>query len=186
MKNKIRAVTTAVILSLTACPNLALAETPPNSVMEQLKAYQTAEANTAVHIKTFDTLDFGVYSNQKWDRLKESHAADILVHYPDGSTTKGLDAHIAALKPMFIFAPDTKITTHPVKFGQGDWTGVIGVMTGTFTKPMPTGDGKTIALTGKHFEFQMSTIGHWTSAGVMDEEYLFWDNAAFMKQIGLS
>ena len=29
------------------------------------------------------------------------------------------------------------------------------------------------------------TIGHWGKDGIMFEEYLFWDNAAFMKQIGL-
>jgi hypothetical protein len=28
-------------------------------------------------------------------------------------------------------------------------------------------------------------VGHWTKEGVTDEEYLFWDNATFMKQIGL-
>jgi len=31
----------------------------------------------------------------------------------------------------------------------------------------------------------MSTVGHWKN-GVMDKEYLFWDNQAFMKQIGLA
>jgi hypothetical protein len=31
----------------------------------------------------------------------------------------------------------------------------------------------------------MCTVGHWTD-GVMDEEYLFWDNMTFMKQIGLA
>jgi hypothetical protein len=30
----------------------------------------------------------------------------------------------------------------------------------------------------------MSAVGHWKN-GVMDEEYLFWDNASFMTQIGL-
>ena len=30
----------------------------------------------------------------------------------------------------------------------------------------------------------MATFGHWKD-GVMDEEYLFWDNQEFMKQIGL-
>jgi hypothetical protein len=30
----------------------------------------------------------------------------------------------------------------------------------------------------------MATIGHW-KGGVMDEEYLFWDNQEFMKQIGI-
>lgn len=27
---------------------------------------------------------------------------------------------------------------------------------------------------------------HWNEKSVMDEEYLFWDNLSFMKQIGLS
>ena len=180
-----RTLTALAILALAAAPVAVLAKAPPASVVAKLHAYQRAEATTTANLKTFDTLDFDVYSNQKWDRLKESHAPDILVHYPDGSTTKGLDAHIAALKPMFVFAPDTRIKVHPVRFGSGEWTGVIGVMEGTFTQPMPIGDGKTIAPTGKHFVLQMSTIGHWTKAGVMDEEYLFWDNAAFMKQIGV-
>jgi hypothetical protein len=30
----------------------------------------------------------------------------------------------------------------------------------------------------------MVTIGHWKN-GVMDEEWLVWDNYAFMQQIGL-
>lgn len=69
-------------------------------------------------------------------------------------------------------------------FGQGEWTAVIGVMKGTFTKPMPIGDGKTIAPTGKAFRLTMATVGHWKGE-TMDEEYLFWDNATFMKQVGL-
>jgi hypothetical protein len=32
----------------------------------------------------------------------------------------------------------------------------------------------------------MATIGHWNEDGVMDEEYLFWDNLTFMRQIGLA
>jgi len=31
----------------------------------------------------------------------------------------------------------------------------------------------------------MCTVGHWKN-GVMDEEYLFWDNLDFTKQIGLA
>ena len=31
----------------------------------------------------------------------------------------------------------------------------------------------------------MCTVGHW-KGGVMDEEYLFWDNQTYMKQIGLA
>ncbi|MCP5310081.1 MAG: ester cyclase [Zoogloeaceae bacterium] len=154
------------------------------SLLGELARYQADEQRTTRNIATFDTLDFDVFTNQKWDRLKESHAPDIVVHWPDGHQTKGIDVHIADLKAMFVFAPDTRIETHPVKFGQGEWTAVIGVMEGTFTRPMPIGDGKTIAPTGKAYKLTMATIGHW-KGDTMDAEYLFWDNASFMKQIGL-
>ena len=137
------------------------------------------------NLKVFDVLDFDVFSGQKWDRLGESHDKDIVVTWPDGHETKGIVKHIEDLKAMFVYAPDTRIQVHPVKFGSGEWTSVIGEMEGTFTKPMPTANGKTIAPTGKPFKLKMCTVGHWKS-GVMDEEYLFWDNQTFMKQIGLA
>ena len=145
----------------------------------------TGPNTVSKHIEIFDDLDFNVYSNQRWDELKKSHAKDILVHYPDGHTTKGLDAHIAELKKVFVFAPDTRITAHPVKFGAGEWTSVIGEMQATFSKPLPLGAGKTMTPTGKKLKMQMATIGHWNKDCVMDEEYLFWDNAEYAKQLGM-
>jgi predicted ester cyclase len=136
------------------------------------------------NLRTFDTLDFDVFSNQKWDRLQESHAKDIVVTWPDGHETKGIEKHTEDLKALFVFAPDLTIKVHPIRFGAGTWTAVTGVMTGTFTKPMPTADGKTIAPTGKRFAIGMVTIGHWKN-GKMDHEWLFWDNQDFMNQIGL-
>src|SRR5437867_1587777 len=103
------------------------------------------------HLRTFDVLDFDVFSNQKWDRLSESHAKDIIVTWPDGHETHGIDKHIEDLKALFVYAPDITIKVHPIRFGSGTWTAVTGVMTGTFTKPMPTGDGKFIQPTGKRF-----------------------------------
>ncbi|WP_159688833.1 ester cyclase [Cognatazoarcus halotolerans] len=191
MNTRIRTLTTAALLCACAVPALAqtteASTTDPRmltSLLGELARYQADEQRTARNIATFDTLDFDVFTNQKWDRLKESHAPDIVVHWPDGHQTKGIDVHIADLKAMFVFAPDTRIETHPVKFGQGEWTAVIGVMEGTFTRPMPIGDGKTIAPTGKAYKLTMATIGHW-KGDTMDAEYLFWDNASFMKQIGL-
>jgi hypothetical protein len=133
----------------------------------------------------FDTLDFDVFSNQKWDRLQESHAKDIVVTWPDGHETHGLDRHIDDLKALFVFAPDINIEVHPVRFGSGSGTAVTGVMTGTFTRPMPVGDGKFVQPTGRRFAIGMATIGHWKD-GTMDYEWLFWDNQDFMKQIGLA
>jgi hypothetical protein len=141
--------------------------------------------SVAQHIARFDDLDFNVFSGQQWARLHESHAKDIVVHWPDGHQTAGIEKHIEDLKAMFVYAPDTRIKVHPVKFGSGEWTSVIGVMEGTFTKPMPGADGKMIPPTGKAYKITMCTVGRWKD-GVMVEEYLFWDNLTFMKQIGLA
>lgn len=84
-----------------------------------------------------------------------------------------------------MFAPDTRIKEHPIRIASGEWTSVMGIMEGTFTQPMPIGEGKTIPPTSKQFKLSMVTIGHWKD-GVMDEEWLVWDNQAFMKQIGLA
>lgn len=141
--------------------------------------------DVAAHINTFDDLDFNVFSHQAWEQLSRSHAQEILVHWPDGHTTTGIEKHIEDLKAMFVYAPDTRIQVHPVKFGVDEWTCVIGIMEGTFTKPMPIGDGRTVAPTNKSFKIPMCTVGRWNSNGRMDEEWLFWDNATYRKQLGL-
>jgi hypothetical protein len=138
----------------------------------------------AKNLATFDDLDFNVFSNQRWDDLSKSHSKDIIVHWPDGHTTSGIEQHIADLRAMFVYAPDTRIKAHPVKFGSGEWTCVIGEMEGTFTKPMPIGHARSLQPTGRHFRIPMSTIGRWKD-GVMVEEFLFWDNQAYSKQLGL-
>jgi len=151
---------------------------------KELKKFTDERAMVDQNIKTFDELDFVVFSNQEWTRLHESHSKDVKVNWPDGHYTTGIEKHIEDLKALFVYAPDTSIKVHPVKFGSGEWTSVIGVMTGTFTKPMPIGDGKFIQPTGKKFSINMCTVGHWKD-GVMIEEWLFWDNATYMKQIGI-
>jgi hypothetical protein len=157
-----------------------------DSLQNELKRFTDEKAMTEQRLARFDSLDYLFYSGQKWDDFSISHADNIKVYYPDGFITEGLyPQHIDMLTPMFVFAPDTKIEQHPVKFGSGEWTTVIGVMEGTFSKPMPIGGGKTIPPTNKKFKLSMATIAHW-EGGKMTEEYLFWDNQSFMKQIGVS
>lgn len=152
--------------------------------MAQGLGRELAEREQA-NLDNFDDLDFNVYTGQKWDELGRSHAQDIIVHWPDGRTTRGIDVHIEDLKAMFVFAPDTRIQEHPIRIASDNWTAVTGILEGTFTEPMPIGDGKTIAPTGKAFKLPMATFGRWEGT-TMAEEWLFWDNQAFMKQIGLA
>ena len=156
------------------------------AALADLAKFQAKEAQVADRLNTFDALDFEVFTGQKWKRLHESHSHDIVVHWPDGRTTQGIDDHIEDLKTMFVYAPDTRIETHPIRIGQGEWTAVVGIIEGTFTEPMPIGDGQFIQPTGKAYKLTMATVGHWNEDGVMDEEYLFWDNLSFMRQIGLA
>jgi len=155
-----------------------------NKLRAEIKALTANNAVIAKNLVTFDTLDYTVFSNQQWVRLHESHSKNIKVNWPDGHFTIGIERHIADLSAMFVYAPNTQIKEHPIRFGSGNMTCVIGVMTGTFTKPMPIGDGKFIQPTGKSFKLPMCTVGIWKD-GVMIEEYLFWDNQTYMNQLGL-
>ena len=152
---------------------------------QELKKFTDERTTIESNLKTFDELYFVVFSNQEWTRLHESHSKDVKVNWPDGHYTMGIERHIEDLKALFVYAPDTNIKVHPIKFGSGEYTSVIGVMIGTFTKPMPIEDAKFIQPTGKKFSVNMCTVGgHWRD-GVMIEEWLFWDNATYMKQIGI-
>ena len=159
---------------------------PVTNAATALSLYEAERARQDQHIAMFDDLDFNVFSGQRWEDLHKSHAEGVLVHWPDGHTTTGIARHIDDLKAMFVWAPDTRIEIHPIKVAQKDWTAVVGVMEGTFTRPMPIGDGKEIPPNGKAYTITMATFSHWTPEGPMDEEYLFWDNQDFMKQIGLA
>jgi hypothetical protein len=186
----LRSFRTLVVLSLgLLLPFLAgcsAGDTPEvQSMKDDLKKMIHERAKIETHLATFDTLDFIVFSNQEWTRLHESHSKDIKVYWPDGHMTEGIDVHIADLKAMFVYAPDTRIKEHPIRFGAGKYTAVTGVFEGTFTKPMPIGNGKFIQPTGKAFKMPMATIGIWDN-GIMIEEHLFWDNQTYMKQIGLA
>lgn len=138
------------------------------------------------HLETFDELDFDVFSHADWARLGESHAKHVRVHWPDGHYTDGIDQHIEDLKAMFVWAPDTRIHSHPLRVAKNELTAVTGVMQGTFTRPMPDGKGGSIPPTGKKYSINMATVGIWNRNGTMDEEFLFWDNQTFYQQIGVA
>ena len=175
--------TIAPVSSATTAPSAHAAEAA--SLKAQLADFISNDKSANSNLVTFDTLDFDVYSNQKWDRLKESHADDVVVYNADGHITKGLAAHTEELKGTFFLAPDTKITGHPIKVASGDKTAVVGVFEGTWTLPIPDGKGGMIQPTGKHFKSTMATVAIWKN-GLIVEEHIFLDNLAFYNQIGLT
>lgn len=176
------------IVTFTSCSNKqngSTSQTEIDSLRTQITQLTSGNEAIAKHLATFDTLDYTVFTNQEWARLHESHSKDIKVIWPDGHIAIGIDKHIEDLKALFVYAPDTRIKEHPIRFGSGNMTAVTGVFQGTFTKPMPIGNGKFIQPTGKAFKMPMATIGIWGTDGTMIEEHLFWDNQTYANQIGL-
>ncbi|WEK41598.1 MAG: ester cyclase [Candidatus Sphingomonas colombiensis] len=170
-----------------ATPQNRVEKWPPTMVGKAAPVIPGMSPVLDKNLRNFDDLDFRVYTKQVWKDLGKSHAENIVVHYPDGHTTTGIPAHIKELAGMWTFAPDNRIVEHPVRFGtaDGEWTGVAGYLDGTFTKPMILPGGKIIQPTGKKYHLPMSTLGHWNKRGTMSEEFLFWDNATLMRQIGV-
>ena len=179
----------AAVVTFSSCSSKSGNNDASKSTIDSLRnqIVQLTSGNQLIegHLAKFDTLDYTVFSNQEWTRLHESHSKDIKVYWPDGHVTTGIEKHIEDLKMMFVYAPDTRIKEHPIRFGSGNMTAVTGVFEGTFTKPMPIGNGKFIQPTGKAFKMPMATIGIWGADGTMSEEHLFWDNQTYMNQIGL-
>ncbi len=128
----------AALAALVACGTTGSAKLAEHEAREKLGAR---------NLEVFDDLDYNVFSNQKWTELHKSHGKDIVVHWPDGHTTTGIDVHIKDLAAMFVYAPDTRIKEHPIRITSGEWTAVTGVMEGTFTRPMPMPDGTSTRTT---------------------------------------
>lgn len=182
MKNSILKISLAAFALIISLSSFGQKAETKEQLLKQVKEMTAANQLISKYLQTFDTLDYTVFSNRDWKRLHESHAKDIIVHFPDGHSEVGIEQHIKTLDAMFVYAPDTRIEEHPIKIGSGNITAVMGYMLGTFTEPMPIGNGKFIQPTGKSFKLPMATIGIWKD-GVMTEEYLFWDNKSYMDQI---
>ena len=122
----------AVMTMFTSCTNNggngSLSQSGIDSLRNQIKELTKGNEMIAKNLVTFDTLDYTVFTNQQWTRLHESHSTDIKVNWPDGHFTTGIERHIADLKAMFVYAPNTSIKQHPVRFGSNNMTCVIGVM----------------------------------------------------------
>lgn len=137
MKNSILKISLAAFALIISLSSFGQKAETKEQLLKQVKEMTAANQLISKYLQTFDTLDYTVFSNRDWKRLHESHAKDIIVHFPDGHSEVGIEQHIKTLDAMFVYAPDTRIEEHPIKIGSGNITAVMGYMLGTFTEPMP-------------------------------------------------
>jgi len=149
----------------------------------QVDSHNAERAQTATHLETFDELDLVAFNHRDMKRIGEIHADNVIVHNPDGTQTSPFPPHSEELQLLFdVF--EFKITDHIVGFGHGEWTAGISISEGRWVKPLPLPDGTIKQPTGQKVRIKIATIARWEN-GRIAEEYLFWDNADWNKQIGL-
>jgi hypothetical protein len=89
--------------------------------------------------------------------LDTSHSENVRAIYLDGDDTKCIVKHKRDLAEILISMPYLRIKSHPVVVGSWDWTTTVG-MEGTFSKPILSGDRRTIPPNGRKVKLQMANI----------------------------
>lgn len=129
------------------------------------------------------------WNTRDWETYGFFHDHDdVVVYWPGRSDTPTLGgpAHTLESQKFCAAFPDNKVThPYPVLFGEGDFTCFVTHFGGTFTAPLETPDGSVIQPTGKSFDVLFSTTAKWRNGKIV-EEWLFFDNGSFYKQIGLA
>jgi hypothetical protein len=116
-----------------------------------------SDATTARRLDLFTTLDFEGFNNQNWEVFGNLHTDDVICEV-NGTRTEDLESHLAYCQQTFHRAPDTRIAEHILKFGDGEWTCTVGLMTG-MGEP-----------------FQMVTVARWRGEQIC-EEYIYTNRA---------
>lgn len=169
--------------SVSASDNDAL-QAKIAELQAKVDSYEAERALTKQHLETFHELDLVAFKNRDMDRIKEIHADDVKVYNPDGTTTKGMTPHHADDLQFLFDTFDFLVKEHIVGFGHGEWTAGISISEGKWIKPLTMPDGTVLQPTGKEVRIKIATIARWEN-GRIAEEYLFWDNADWNRQIGI-
>ena len=82
------------------------------------------------NLQGMDDLDFVGWNNADWTGVfAHHHTDDVLVVWQGQPPTHGIEEHIKAMKSYVQQnggGTPPRITSHPIRFGSGDWTCVIG------------------------------------------------------------
>ena len=113
-----------------------------------------SDDQVSTNLQGMDDLDFTGWNSADWHGVfARHHTDDVLVDWKGQPVTHGIEEHIAAMKAYVESAGGTppQITSHPIKFGSGEWTCVVGEF---------EGGGR------------MVTVARWSN-GAIAEEYIW-------------
>ena len=113
-----------------------------------------ADEQVQANLKRMDDLDFEGWNNADWRGVfAHLHTDDVYVDMKVMAPTRGIEEHIAAMEGFTAQVGGTppQITSHPIAFGSGEWTCVVG-----------EGEGG----------MRMVTVARWRD-GAIAEEYIW-------------
>ena len=88
-----------------------------------------ADDEVTRNLNSMDDLDFTAWNGADWRGLfAHYHTDDVVVDVHGQPLTHGIEEHIDAMKAMVQATAGTpaQIRSHPIRFGSGDWTCVVG------------------------------------------------------------
>jgi hypothetical protein len=88
-----------------------------------------ADEAVAHNLERMDELDFAGWNRADWEGVfTRYHTDDVLVAVHGQAPTHGIREHIQAMKALVESTGGTpvQVTSHPIRFGSGDWTCVVG------------------------------------------------------------
>ena len=89
----------------------------------------TSDEQVDRNLKGMDDLDFDGWNNADWNGVfARHHSDDVLVDLKGQEPARGVDQHIDAMKAFVesVGGAPPRIDSHPIAFGSGEWTCVIG------------------------------------------------------------
>jgi len=177
------ALVAGLLISASSCSSTHAHKSKIDTLQAKIDGYEQERSQTAKHLALFDELDLEAFNHRDMDRIREIHADNVKVYNPDGTITEPMPPHADELQFLFDTF-DFKVAKHIVGFGFGEWTAGISISEGKWIKPITLPDGTVLQPTGKPVSVKTATIARWENDRIA-EEYLFWDNADWNRQIGL-
>ena len=86
-----------------------------------------------VNLDAMDDLDFRGWNTADWSGVfAHRHTDDVFVDMKGQEPTHGIEQHVEAMKAYVEWAGGTppQVLTHPIRFGSGEWTCVVGELDG--------------------------------------------------------
>lgn len=170
----------AAMLGMVACQKVDEAAAAAKAKMDEQETWMK-KAQAAVQA------NIAASNSAKPEEIGKLYAEDATsrnANAPEAQVVKGRKAIQDQYAGYMKAFPDMKYENKRTSIA-GDMVIMEGVITGTNTGPMMGPDGKEMKPTKKAMKIEMANVYKLNKEGLIVEEVTYFDNAAFMQQMGM-